>query len=177
LADANVPFAVVVHGDDWLPGYRITKETLERYRLLVVPGDLQPDSELAALLQAGKEEARVVVWSGVAAIHARLGEPVRIQGTDRVLVVPRVCVREDGSTLAVHLLNRAYRKEDDRMEPRPPFQVTLSPDVLGRPADAFRKATLYAPRAEPAAVSVQAVEQGLRIDVPGLDFWSIVELQ
>lgn len=177
LADANVPFAVVVQGDDWLPGYRITGETLARYRLLVVPGDLQPDSELAALLQAERERGRVVVWSDAAAIHARLGEPVRIQGTDRVLAVPRVRAGQGGSTVAVHLLNRAYRKEDDRMEPRPPFQVILTSDVLGRPADTFRKATLHTPRAEPVAVHLQAVEQGLQVDVPGLDFWSIVELQ
>ncbi len=177
LTDANVPFAVVVQGDDWLPGYRITGATLARHRLLVVPADLQPDPELAALLQAETEQGRAVVWSDVAAIHTRLGEPVRIQGTDRVLAVPRVRAGQGGSTLAVHLLNRAYRKEDDRMDPRPPFQVLLSPDVLGRPAETFRKATVYAPRAEPVEVRLQPVEKGLQIEVPGLDFWSIVELQ
>lgn len=176
LADANVPFTVVVQGDDWLPGYRITSETLDRYRLLVVPGDLQADAELAGVLQTGREQGRVMAWSDVAAIQARLGEPVSIQGTDRVLAVPRIRAGEGGSTLAIHLLNRAYR-EDDGMDPRPAFQVTLSTDVLGRPASTFRKATLHAPRAEPAEVNIQAVAAGLRIDVPGIDFWGIVELQ
>lgn len=177
LADANVPFAVVVQGDDWLPGYRVTKEMLDPYRLLIVPGDLEPDADLAALLQAEKDRGRVLTWSDVAAIHARLGELLSVQGTDRVLVVPRVRKGRDGSIVAVHLVNRAYRKEDDGMDPRPPFQVTLSADLLGRPANTFHEATLYSPRAEPVRVNIQAVERGLRIDVPGLDFWGIVELQ
>jgi hypothetical protein len=97
-----------------------------------------------------------------------------VEGTDKLLVVLRVRPNDPAAPLAIHLLNRGYDKQKDAVAPLKEFRLRLRQDLLG--TRAFTTARLHSPRAESVPLKVQADGENTIITVPGMDFWSIVEL-
>ncbi len=172
LASRNVPFTVVVAGDEWLPGYRLTASTLSRFKAIVIPKTLELDStQQKALEAAGK---RVVEWPDDAALRLLIGEPVSVEGASGVWVVPRRNP-ERGRPAVVHLLNRNYDADHDAMKPQRGFKVSLARWLFG--GARFTKAILHAPRKQPVELELATDKKATTFVVPELDLWAIVELR
>ncbi len=172
LASRNVPFTVVVAGDDWLPGYRLSASALSRFRAIVVPKTLDLDATQRKALDAAK--ARVVVWPDDAALARLVPEPVVVEGASGVWVVPRRH-RDRGKPVVVHLLNRNYDAATDAMKPQRGFTVRLARWLFGNAR--FTVATLHAPRKKPIRLELQADKRATRFVVPELGLWALVELR
>ena len=172
LASRNVPFTVVVAGDEWLPGYRLTASTLSRFKAIVIPKTLELDSsQQKALEAAGK---RVVEWPDDAALRLLISEPVSLEGASGVWVVPRRNP-ERGRPAVVHLLNRNYDGDHDAMKPQRGFKVSLARWLFD--GARFTKATLHAPRKQPVELELTTDKKATTFVVPELDLWAIVELR
>ncbi len=181
LAELNIPFTVVVQGDDWLEGYELTAEKLAGFRTVIVPKDHPALDEKAAgqkepprWLASVQKEGRLVVWPDEKALEKLLPQPVQVQGSDQVLVVPRIRPDEPKAPVVLHLVSRAYRMPEDRMEPQKGCTVRLRLDILGQRRP--KKAVLHAPKAEPQNLTVSIDNDWISVPVPQLDFWALVEL-
>jgi hypothetical protein len=173
LARRNIPFTVVVAGDDWLD-YRLDGDRLARFKAVVVTKDLALEGRQRELVEKARAEGRVVVWPDEARLEKLLPGAVQVEGTDQVTVVVRASTDNARAPLAMHLLNRGYDTEKDALRPLAGFAVRLRHDLLG--GRGFTQARLYAPRAEPLRLEVVANGEHTVVKVPGLDLWSIVEL-
>ncbi|RMG02735.1 MAG: hypothetical protein D6741_03270, partial [Planctomycetota bacterium] len=78
LAQRNVPFDVVIAGDDWLPDQRLSREIVARYEAVIVPDGLVLDSAQQAVLDALGE--KVVSWSDRDRLFTQLSSPIQIVG-------------------------------------------------------------------------------------------------
>ena len=173
LAEQNVPFTVVVAGDDWLD-YRLEGDRLGRFKAVIVPAELDMDQPQRELIEEVKSDGRLVVWPDQAGLARLVPAPVVVEGSGDVGVVPRAIPGEDHSAVAVHLLNRRYDGEKDAMVPQNEIKVRLRRDLFaGRE---FTKATLHAPRAEPVVLEVTSDGDYTTVKVPELRLWGIVEL-
>ena len=173
LAERNVPFTVIVAGDDWLD-YRLDPHRLAGFKTVIVTKDLALDDGQRKLLDKVKAEHRLLVCSGPQQADALAPRWVRVEGTDKLLVVLRVRPDDSAAPLAIHLLNRAYDKQKDAVTPLKEFRLRLRQDLLG--TRTFNTARLHSPRAGSVPLKVQSDGENTVITIPGMDFWSIVEL-
>ncbi len=173
LARRNVPFTVVVAGDDWLP-YRIDAEKLAGFRAVIVTGNLAMEGPQREAIEAVRKQGRLVVWPDEMALEKVAGVPVRIEGSDHVMAVPRAIPGKRQAPVVVHLLNRRYDAEKDAMVAQKGFTLHVRRDLVAgrKPA----KAILHAPKCEPVTVPIQAGETALSVTIPELKLWTILEL-
>ncbi len=149
-------------------------------RQVLLGGQKEPPSagagqkESPRWLTSLQKEGRLVVWPDEQALEKLLPRPIQVQGTDQVVVVPRIRPDDPKAPVVLHLVNRDYRMAEDRMEAQKGFTVRLRQDILaGRK---IRKAVLHAPKADSQNLTVSADGAWLVVQVPQLDFWALVEL-
>lgn len=175
LAEANVPFAILVEGDDWLPGYRIDEEVLRSYAAVVIPEGIQPSPRLAALLEKVEASGNLVRWNSPQQAGTFANRWVRVEPPEKLLVTVRR--KADAQTVAVHLVNRQYEAGRDAMIPCEAVRLYLAGELLAGPPQGVKRALVHAPGQQPREVSVMATDGGLNIEVGKVDLWAIVELR
>ncbi|MGQ9731526.1 MAG: hypothetical protein ACUVX8_09675 [Candidatus Zipacnadales bacterium] len=171
LARANVPFRIIMAGDEWLED-RLTAEDLEGLRAIVVTEPLMLDAAQQAVLDAVRD--RLVQWPDWERLRDLVPQPITVEGGENITILPRAVPGDPARPVVVHLLNRNYDGETDRTSPQKNLQLTMSTSLLGR---RIGRATLYTPQAEPLALELTVEEDAVRIIVPGLDLWGILALQ
>jgi len=174
LAEWNVPFTVVVAGDDWLD-YRLRSEQLAPFRAVIVAEPLGMDPSQREPIEQARRDGRLVVWPDDVLLDKLVPAPVVVEGSRHVGAVVRAIPGQADSPVVVHLLNRRYDGEKDAMVPQPNVTLRLRRDLLdGRK---FARATLHAPQAEPVTLDVTSDDQYTTVRVPELNLWGIVELE
>ena len=173
LAERNVPFTVLVAGDDWLD-YRLDPDRVGSFKAVVVAKQREMDNSQKKLLEQVGREGRLVVWPDQGTLDKLLPVPITIEGSGHVGVVPRAIPGSDAAPVVVHLLNRRYAGPKDAMIPQRGFTLRLRRDLFG--GRAFSKATLHAPKAEPQVLTVTTGDEHTSVKVPELTLWAILEL-
>lgn len=173
LTERNIPFTVVVAGDDWLD-YRLDAGRLDGFKAVIVTKDLGMDGGQRELIEKIRAKGRLVVWPDETSLAKLVPRPVQVEGTDQAMVVVRALPGNTRAPLAIHLLNRRYDKEKDAMLPLAGFDLRLRKDLLG--GRRLTHALLHTPRLEPVPAEVRIDNDDVVIKIPGLDLWTIVEL-
>ncbi len=173
LAQRNVPFTVVVAGDDWLD-YRLDAQRLAPFKAVVLACPFEGGDAQKTLVEEVKNQDRLVVWPDDEKLRSRVPSPVVIEGSSHVMAVPRAVPGDAKAPAVVHLLNRRYDGQQDAMIVQRDVVLRLNSDLFaGRE---FAKATLHAPRKEPQSLALRTDGEYTRIEVPELELWGIVEL-
>jgi hypothetical protein len=173
LARRNVPFTVVVAGDDWLD-CRLDADRLARFKAIVAPRDLAMDGPQRDLMEKAGAEGRLIEWPDDGRLESLLPRPVVVEGSEEVSVVPRAIPGDDGAPAVVHLLNRQYDGKQDGVLPQKNLTIRVRRDLFaGR---AFAAATLHVPNQEPQTLRLTRDDDYTTVEVPELDLWGILEL-
>jgi hypothetical protein len=177
LARRNIPFTVVVAGDDWLD-YRLKAESLASFHAVILPADNASlawlDDEQKAILEKVRSQGKLMVWPDEAALGRLAPSPVIVEGSDSVMVVPRLKPADPVAPVAIHLVNRRYDASQEATAPQRSFLVRLRRDLL--PRREFTKATLHAAGREPLPLTLVDNETMIGVHVPELGVWGFVEL-
>jgi len=177
LAEANWPFRVLVQGDDWLPGYTIDKATVEPFDKVIIPGDLQPSDELKLVLDHARTSGKLVSWSSTDSLNSLGVNPIQVSSPGPVFVTPRVKATSEETAMAIHLVNRQYDGEKDKMAPLTNVTISVAAEILPGPVEACRSAKIHSYGKEDLVVVVKPEGKNLVIPIPELDLWSVVELR
>jgi len=172
LARANVPFQMLLAGDDWLPN-RLTEEALEGLKAIVVTEPLHLDDEQQAALDGAKD--RLVAWGDMERLEELVPRQVGITGAESITAIPREVPGDAERPFVVHLVNRNYDGEADAMVRQGPFTLALRRSLLDG-ADVV-KATMHCPGQEPVELALKHTADGVEATVPALDLWGIVALE
>jgi len=173
LAERNVPFTIVVAGDDWLD-YRLDAASLARRKAVIVAERLVMDKTQRELLAAIDRAGRLVRWPDDKRLEQLVPAPVRLEGVGDMLVVPRELPGNTKSSLVVHLLNRRYDGQKDAMTLQTNLMLRPRHDFVG--GRKFARAMLHAPQTPSIPLRITFDGQDPRIEVPRLDLWAILEL-
>jgi hypothetical protein len=177
LAEDNVPFTIVIAGDDWLD-YRLEEGTLDRFKAVVVAGERGMDARQRGLLDQVARKDRLVTWPDRRRLDELVPAAVVVEGSKDTMVVPRA-KPEAGASVVVHLLNRRYDGKRDEMVPQQGLTIRLRRDLFGATPPSgrrFARATMFAPQAEPVELRVDLDDTFITIRVPRLDLWAMIEL-
>jgi len=180
LAERNVPFTVLVAGDDWLD-YRLDAGRLARFHGVFVTKDHDRspiDAAQKQLLEKVRADGRLMVWPDDERLAKLVPAPVVVDGSHQVAVFPRMRAAAGAAPAGpavVHLLNRRYDGASDAMVPQERLTVRLHQDLFaGR---TFTKAELHAPKEPPQTLEVTTDGPYLIVKVPRLVLWGILELR
>ena len=171
LARMNVPFKLVLAGDDWLDA-RLEAGGLAGLKALVYTEPTYLDAAQQAVLDGAKDMA--VLWPDEERLLELAPPMIRVEGASDVTVVPRARPHDPKAPFVCHLVNRSYSLATDSRVVQRGFVVRLSDDLFGEP---IARATLYAPRAEPISLELRRSGDGAEITVPELDLWAILSLE
>ncbi len=171
LALLNVPFRLVLAGDDWMDE-RLESRDLEDLKALVVTEPTTLDDEQQAVLDRAK--ALTVTWPDPEGLFKLLPRQMALEGTSNVTVVPRRKPGDPRAPFICHLVNRNYVLDSDSMEVQRNFRLRLSDSLFGA---AITGATLHAPQKEPVGLGVERAGGATTITIPGLDLWALLELE
>ena len=170
MALRNVPFRIVMAGDEWLPG-RLKPDDLKGLDALVYvePADLDPAQQKVL------DESKIAVkWADAKDRLTRLApQYISVMGAQNVTVVPRARGDDASAPFVCQLVNRNYDLKSDAMEVQRDFTIRLADSLFGA---GVRAAKLYAPNAEPVELKVDREGQAGVIHVPSLDIWGVLEL-
>lgn len=176
LAERNMPFTIVVAGDDWLD-YRLDANRLAKFRALVVAADFAKsplDNAQKKLVEQIKASGRLVVWPDDESLARLVPAPIQVEGAKEIMAVGRVHAKATAAPAVVHLLNRRHDGEKDAIVPAERFRLRLRGDLFeGRK---FTKAVMHAPRSEPTELEVAAEQDGMVVSIPRLELWGVMEL-
>ena len=187
LAKHNIPFEIVLSGDEWLDA-RLTRETLAKYRALVVAEPTLLDGPQKQAVDGLAAAGKIVKWDAAkrmdeAALRRLLPAPIAMSGSENIVAVARAKPGEPAAPAIIHLLNRNYVESNDATTSLRNVKIELRRDLFGR---SFTKATLYAPppaldrktpgASTPVPLALQTTAEGVTITIPELGFWGIVTL-
>ena len=171
LSQANVPFRLIIAGDDWVED-RLLEADLEAYRAVVrfSPSFLSDEQE-SKLYGTGD---RLVTWNGIDDLMTRAGQDILVEGEENISVLPRFNPHEKDSPLILHLLNSDYDLQTDRYRTARDIRLTIKSEMMGR---TFTDATLFAPGSGPKSIQCKSSANFTTVTVPSLDMWAIIKLE
>jgi hypothetical protein len=171
LLKEQVPFDMVVAGDEWVPA-RLTWAQVRRYGKVIAGADLHLDATQQRVVDRLQREGRLVTWNGP---EAGAVLPASWVSTTAETPVWAVLRREaNGKSAVCHLLNRDYDAAADRVRPTGPFTLTIAPEAIG---SKLSKAVLYVPGTEPQPLRAGRDGRGLTTEVPSVGLWGVVLLE
>ncbi len=181
LTRLNVPFGLALAGDHWLPN-RLSADTLQHYRAIVVPEPTFLEGEQQAALAAVGD--RVVTWpekpdaaaekQAADRLRALCGAPLEVKGAAGVVAVARVKRGAAAAPAVVHLLNRGYVGAKDEVKARTGFTLQVANATYGR---AFTRAMLHAPGEPSRALNVSRAGDSTVVAVDRLGLWAVLKLE
>ena len=170
LSAANIPYRLLVAGDEWVAD-RLLDADLSAYRAVLrfEPSHLDEAQEA----KLGDVGARLLTWRGADDLLARTGGDIEIRGASGVSALPRYTPGDDSAPLVCHLLNANYDMDSDSYESLRDLELRVSERLLGK---TFSRATLYAPGCQPRAIPCRADETGTTVTIPELTMWGVLQL-
>ncbi len=170
LSAANIPFRIIVAGDDWIRD-RLLAADLSAYRAVVrfAPSYLSEEQE-AKLASISN---RLVTWSGLDELMDNVDSFVEVIGADNLSVHLRHQPGVADSPLLCHLINSNYDPQTDAYQTLQCVELTIAESMLGR---TFSKATLYRPGHEPVCLDCRAGCDS-SVTIPYMDMWAILQLE
>lgn len=170
LAERNIPFTVVIAGDDWVD-YRLNSKQLSAFKAVIVPKDVHLGDAQQKLIDKVAKQKRLVVWPDDNRLSELVGKPIAVEGSQHIWAVARL-KRSDDALPVVHLLNRQYNSQNDSMTPQTNVVIRLRRDLFGGRQVAV--ATLHTPQSSDR-LNVSADEHYVTIKAPMRRHWGLIE--
>lgn len=173
LTRSNIPFAILIEGNDELPE-RITGDQAGQYERLLITED-GTRAELNA--RVGESDTEIVQWQGLSTLPISLKEKITIQGADRLRVSIRHRPSSPDSPIVCHVLNLQYEEDADKVRPAD-VEVSISEDLL-RLHEGYKIpeiAILHEPNRQSQELPVINKGGRVTLQIREMGFWGIVEL-
>ena len=171
LSQANIPFRIIVAGDDWIADDLLATD-LSAYRAVVRFSPSYLSDEQEAKLQTVGES--LISFKCESDLLSRVDADVNVIGAEKVSVTLRRNPNAADSPLICHLLNLNYDLESDSYDTVRDLEIRISGALLKR---RYSKATLYAPGARPRDLHCEEHYGDFAVAVDELDMWCIVKLE
>jgi hypothetical protein len=168
LLDTNIPHGVVLAGDGRVAPSWQNQDVAGYERLYLLEPWLDE-----RIPREWRSQGTISRWESPDAVRKNLRPFVKIEGDERVWLLPRK--RKNDNALVVHLLNHDYSATGgDKIRPQQQFAIFLARGLFCGSSPC--KVTLYAPGESPETIAVDAVSEGVRVRIPRLTIWAVLEI-
>jgi len=172
LTRENIPFRLVIAGDDWWPKYLNETELESLDAIILTPDKSYLDPVQKAVLDAMSD--RTVDWPNKTRLFQLFPKEITVEGASNIIVVPRANRNNSSAPFILHLLNRNYDASTDTITEQRNFNLIIKNTLFGAN---ITKATLYEPCHAPVELKIQPNMDVVKITIPRLGFWGIIKLE
>ncbi|RJP32043.1 MAG: hypothetical protein C4527_06700 [Candidatus Omnitrophota bacterium] len=172
MAVANIPFAIVVAGNDELP-VAIDPHGISGFAHVFVGDKPLGEPHDSVLKSASVHTSQ---WHGFDQLPDTVKREVQIDGADRICVSLRYHPQHPDAPIVCHLLNQNYDAEKDTILPKD-VKITISKRLLQKTGrePTITEVILHQPKAESVGLPVTQAEESISFEVNELGLWAIVE--
>lgn len=172
LANANIPFGIVVSGSEPLD-WEMTTLDLERYEFLVLNEPTMLEGKQKEILDNWSAKGRVVKWNGINSVLSRAQKLVAADPSDgKIWVLPRVRPGDRKAPLVCHVLNRVFDAKAERMDPQRNVKVSLHRAIFENRKR--EKCTIYVERQRARDLPVSINGDMVEVTLPELELWGVL---
>jgi len=177
LMENNIPYKLLIAGDDWWPKYLTDAEQISQinnYQVIVQTAfnGYPLDDAQKSVLEANA--TKQVAWPNLTALQKLLPTEISVS-TEGIASFPRVNVGfpHKNPPHIIHLVNRDFDKQSASIKSKNNFVVTVLDSLFGKAMVAAR----YNQAGQKAVTLSVSRNNGITtINVPKLDNWGIIEL-
>lgn len=181
LMEQNIPYKLVVAGDDWWPKSLTDADqsaAMDQYDVIVktnfngIPLDNEQATKLASY------GSKVVTWPDVASINSLLPSEMSVSAAN-VALFPREnpnLASMDNAPRVMHIVNRDFNSGTKRMNAKNNFTVTIKDSLYSNVSAGFVGAAYSQAGQEPVHLDVSYSNGVTTVSVPNLNNWGILEL-
>jgi hypothetical protein len=172
LANANVPFGMVVSGSEPFD-HELTPDDLKKFEYVIVNEPVMVEGRQKALLDSWEQNHKVIRWRGLESVRSKFRTLVKVEPEGNIWALPRVIPGRRDTPLICHVLNRAFDGAADRISPQKEVTVSLHKEVFG--GRGSEKCMLYVERRRPAELPVRAKGEMIEVTIPELELWDVLK--
>lgn len=134
LVNLNVPFGIVVAGDEWVPN-RLSPDDVKRFELLLIPEPVTLDTAQRQVVEGWKSQKAAISISQQDDVGPRLAGRiaplVSLESDSAVRFFPRTVPGRRGAPVVCHLVNWSYDGQANRALPQRDVKVRLRSAIAG----------------------------------------------
>lgn len=178
LVNLNVPFGVVVAGNEWVPN-RLAPGDAKRFDLLLIPEPVKLDAGQQQVVEGWKNQKTAISISQKDDVAQRLAgrlDPLTaLESKSSVWLFPRVIPGKKGASTVCHLINWDYDAQKNQTTPQKAVKVRLGSALAG--GRCTTKVTYHAIGKGPQSLEFMVRNDGLHVTVPEVELWGILRLE
>ena len=174
LQEANVSAGLALAGDDYLPRALDERDLKSRFELLVVPEPTLLEGDQATLLDALEMEGFAVPWVSADDVLERVEPLVSLDGERPLWLFPRKHPTMPDAPIVVHVVNRSYDDVANTIYPQTDVDLRVSTALIG--LDKVKGVRLLSPGGAEANAFFETTEDGIRVVIPDVELWTVVEI-
>lgn len=150
----------------------------ERFEVMLIPEPIRLIDGQQEIVERWKQRGvaiSVKPEDDVAAkIKGRVKPLVAVEDDSRVWLFPRHIPGKVDAPVLCHVVNPHFDAEKDVALPQTDVSARLRSGLFG--GARVRKVTLHAPGSEPRTLDHRTEKDGVRVTIPRLDLWGILEI-
>lgn len=168
----NIPFEIVTAGNDWWKT-TIDKEILKRTDAIIINDDYKYITcKQNSVLN--DYSLKIVDYKKLDDLFKLIPRQINVSiGNEKVSVFPRENNQDSNSPYVIHLVNRSYSYELNKIEVQTDFTITFNNVLFNK---SVSSAMLLRPKHDPIELKMNFSDDGFNITVPSLEEWGILKL-
>ena len=178
LVNLNIPFGIVVAGNQWVPN-RLSPRDADRFGVILIPDAAELDAAQQQVVEAWKQRKAVIPVSPTddmgQHLSGRVDSLVAVDGSSSIRLFPRMIPDRAGAPVVCHLVNWGYDAQANRTPPEKDVPVRLRTALIG---GSRVSKVAYHTIGKPAQALDFAVRDGaIHVTVPEVALWGVLELE
>jgi hypothetical protein len=178
LVNLNVPFGVVVAGNEWVPN-RLSPEDAMRFELLLLPDPVKTDAAQQKVVENWKSRKAAISVSPkdeVGELLAGRVDPLAsLESKSRVWLFPRAIPGSKTAPAVCHLVNWDYDAGKNHATPQKDVKIRLRGKLTGD--SPVTKVTYHTIGEPPQPLAFAARENAVHVTVPEVELWGVVTME
>ncbi|MBF0196852.1 MAG: beta-galactosidase [Planctomycetes bacterium] len=173
LLDANIPFELIVAGDDWITE-TLNLSDIRKNDVLLVAGPHELYDEQKDVIESAFDHNIAVEYKGAKTVEKQIKPVCALANAKEIWLLPRIKTKNTSSSLAIHLYNKSLNLENYEAIVKKDVQVSIRKDTfkIGN----ANKVLFHSP-GQPS-INVKVIDAGdyLTFEVPELQLWGILDI-
>ncbi len=174
LAENNIPYAILIAGNDELP-LRLQPGVVAAYKNLIIGDQPLPDNQDDVLKQSN---ATIYPYKNIKSLPNTIRNQVKVEGSKKIRVSLRYYSKQKDGAIICHLLNQNYQAGNDKITPAD-VEISIDKALLdkaGNKSD-LKSANVLMPKRERFETEVSKNGNKISFIVENLGLWAVVELE
>jgi hypothetical protein len=178
LVGLNVPFGIVVAGNQWVPN-RLSPEDAQRFELVLIPEPAGLDAAQRQVVEGWKKQKAAITVSEKEDVHQLLAGRVdpltSLEGNHSVWLFPRAIPGSKGSSLVCHLVNWSYDSQKNEALPQTDVKIRLRSARTGD--SRVTRVTFHTIGKAAQSLPFAVLEDAIHVAIPEVELWGILQLE